>query len=61
VTAAPFSSDGTDAANEIQRLQYKVKYLTRELLKCQFEDKLDLHLRHFQNKNITCNDGTSAG
>jgi hypothetical protein len=61
VTAAPLPGSGNDAAKEIIRLQYKVKYLTEELLKCQFEDKLDLHMRRFQNKHITCNDGTTAG
>ena len=60
-TGAPLPGDGTDAAKEIQRLQYRVKYLTQELLKCQFEDKLDLHLRRFRNNEITCNDGTTAG
>ncbi|XP_028411834.1 palmitoleoyl-protein carboxylesterase NOTUM-like isoform X2 [Dendronephthya gigantea] len=59
VTAAPFPSNGP--ARKIQMLQYRVKYLTRELLKCQEEDKLDLHLRSFQNRQITCNDGTTAG
>ena len=60
-TAVPLPGDSTDAAKEIQRLQYKVKFLTQELLKCQLEDKLDLHLRRFQNSHITCNDGTTAG
>lgn len=61
VAATPLPSNVNDPASEIQRLQYKVKYLTQELLKCQFEDKLDLHLRRFRNKHITCNDGTTAG
>lgn len=59
VTAVPLPSN--DPAMKIQMLQYKVKYLARELLKCQQEDKLDLHLRSFQNRQITCNDGTTAG
>lgn len=61
VAATPLPGNVNDPASEIQRLQYKVKYLTQELLKCQFEDKLDLHLRQFRNKHITCNDGTTAG
>ena len=61
MAANPLPGVGNNAAKMIQNLQHKVKSLTEELLKCQLGNKLDLHLRRFQNKRITCNDGTTAG
>lgn len=61
MTANPLPGFNNDAVKVIQNLQHKVKSLTEELLKCQLADKLDLHLRRFQNKHITCNDGSTAG
>ncbi|XP_046847852.1 palmitoleoyl-protein carboxylesterase NOTUM-like isoform X2 [Xenia sp. Carnegie-2017] len=46
--------------NQIQRLEYKVNYLANELLKCQQKDH-HLHMMRFQNADITCNDGSTAG
>ena len=48
---------------EIVRLSNQVQHLTRELVNCKnnFNDKFNLYRHHFENKNVTCNDGTTAG